>query len=154
MEGKTPLVSAVRGRRIAVLSGHLSEWGKLYGGFIQHDIDGIAAGVARQHTEKFCATVSFMGGFKKPVEPGQDLIIWASVNRAWEHSVEVGVRIKALDRKTRKRHTVGSAYYYLVAIDPKTSELCSVPAVLPQTAVERRRFHEAKERKSSLERFV
>lgn len=151
MEGKTVSASAIRGRRETILAGHLNEDQTLFGGWIEHILDAVAAEVAKKHSESICVTRGFIGFFREPVRPRDDLRIWASVNRVWRSSLEVGLRFQAEDRETKKRRDVGSAYYHFVVKDRQTRmPVAQAIPVIPQTKTEKRRFEEAEQRKALL----
>ena len=79
---------------------------------------------------------------------GEFLILKASVNRAFRTSMEVGVKAMVEDvlGGTGTRH-VASAYLTYVALDMFGRKL-EVPAVVPETAHQRRRYEDAANRRA------
>ena len=71
----------------------------------------------------------------------------ASVNFAGRTSMEVGVKVWQEERATGERKHVVSAYLTFVSLDPDSRKPREVPPILPKTAEEKRRFHDAKHRR-------
>ena len=86
--------------------------------------------------------------FVAPVKVGEFLILKSSVNRAFKTSMEVGVKAMVEDVLGERgmRH-VASAYLTYVALDMFGNKLL-VPAVVPETAHQRRRFEDAANRRA------
>jgi acyl-CoA hydrolase len=74
------------------------------------------------------------------------MILRSSVNRVFRTSMEVGVKVETENLMTGKRLHTCSAYLTFVALgtDKKATE---VPPVIPETDDEKRRYHEAGERR-------
>src|ERR1700760_1810324 len=92
--------------------------GNLFGGRLMQFIDLVGAMVATRHSRAIPVTVSMDHlDFVAPVKVGDILILKASVNRAFNTSMEVGVKCMVEDpRKETLRH-VSTAYLTFVAID-------------------------------------
>jgi len=84
--------------------------------------------------------------FYRPVYVGDLLILKACVNYVGRTSIEVGVRIEAENLKTGKVTRTGSSYVTYVALDEK-GRPTPVPQAIPETAEEKRRWREGKERR-------
>jgi acyl-CoA hydrolase len=84
--------------------------------------------------------------FLGPAEKGDILLFRASLNRAWRTSMEVGVKVLSEHYRTGEKRHILSAYFTFVAVD-ENGKPTPVPAVIPETALEKRRFAEADARR-------
>jgi len=82
------------------------------------------------------------------VRLGQHVCILASVNSTGRTSMEVGARLESEDPNTGTRTHVATAYLTFVAID-EHGHPRPVPAIVPETAEEKRRHRDAELRRSS-----
>jgi acyl-CoA hydrolase len=122
--------------------------GHLLGGKLMHLMDICGALAAMRHSRKYVVTVSFDHmSFVAPVHIGQLVLLCSSVNRAFRTSMEVGVKAVVEDLRTGARQHVASAYLTFVALD-ESRKPAPVPAVLPETAEEKRRYEEAGRRRA------
>jgi acyl-CoA hydrolase len=118
------------------------------GGKIMHLVDIAGAIAAARHCRTFVVTASFDHmDFRQPVYIGNLICLRAAVNRAFRTSMEVGVKVFAEDLQTAEVRHVGSAYLTFVAIDRQHQKM-PVPAVVPETPEEKRRYEEAGERRA------
>ena len=110
-------------------------------------VDTSAAVAALRHarTNIVSASIDRMD-FYRPVYVGDLLILKACVNYVGRTSIEVGVRIEAENLKTGKVTHTGSSYVTYVALDEKGNPTL-VPQAIPETAEEKRRWREGKERR-------
>jgi acyl-CoA hydrolase len=76
------------------------------------------------------------------------LTVKATVNAAWNTSMEVGVRVEAEVVQTGEVKHTSTAYLTMVALDEE-GRPARVPPVDPQTDDERRRLREAEHRRST-----
>jgi len=121
--------------------------GNVYGGSILRLVDEIAGVVAARHARCNVVTASLdRMDFLSPVYLGNLLILKASVNYVAHTSMEVGVKIDAEDLRTGRRIQTGTAYLTFVALGDN-GKPTPIPKVIPQTAMERLRFREAKLRR-------
>ncbi len=123
--------------------------GNLFGGRLMQFIDLVGAVAACRHARSITVTASMDHlDFVAPVKVGELLILRSSVNRAFRTSMEVGVKAMVEDvlGGTGMRH-VASAYLTYVAVDLSGQKI-EVPAALPETAHQRRRFEDAANRRA------
>ena len=108
-----------------------------------HWVDIAAALSAQRHSGRVAVTASVDEmNFLGPVKLGQVVHLKASVNRAFNTSLEVGVKVWVEDPQTGSHLHVASAYLVFVAID-EHGRRQKVPAVQPETPNEVRRFNDA-----------
>jgi acyl-CoA hydrolase len=126
-----------------ILPGDLNSLGYLFGGKLVSWIDKVGAISAIKHVRGTVVTVSIDNLiFKKPVTNGSVLTIQASVNRAFKHSMEVGVVANTLAPGHETPEHVCTAYLTFVALD-KEGKPKEIPAVIPESEDEKRRYEQA-----------
>jgi len=126
-----------------VLPNDTNELGNLLGGTLMHWIDIAAAIAAQRHADRVCVTASVDElNFHHPIRLGDVVTLQASINRAFRTSMEVGVVVTAHTRSGHLDRRANNAYLTFVAIDEQ-GKPAEVPAVVPESADERRRFDEA-----------
>ncbi|CAG8459785.1 11408_t:CDS:10 [Diversispora eburnea] len=135
-----------------VLPSHADTRGFIYGGVVLGWID-LAAGIsAKKHAIHPCVIGDFV-------------IIRANVNKAWNTSMEVGVRVETENPLTGKRKYCCHAYLTFVALTPKdniqipgsSSKIPSryqnvkvkVPQIVSSTSIEKQRYELAEERRQT-----
>ena len=84
--------------------------------------------------------------FIAPVHVGDLLILKSSVNRAFNTSMEVGVKVWVENTIAGMHRHVASAYLTFVAVD-STERRRPVPPVIPETDEEKRRYEDAGRRR-------
>ncbi len=130
-----------------VLPNDANRLGNLLGGRLMHMIDIAAAIAASRHTNRVCVTASVDElHFHHPIKIGEVVTLMASVNRAFNTSVEVGVRVSKEDLLTGERNHTNSAYLTFVAID-EDGRPVPVPRLTPSTKEEKRRYRDAARRR-------
>lgn len=130
-----------------VLPNFANPFGKLLGGRVMHLIDLVAATAAMRHCRTPVATVAMdQMVFLNPVNIGELIILKASVNRAFNKSMEVGVKVLSENFYTGERKHTSSAYLTFVATD-EAGKAVPVPAVVPESDDELRRFEQAARRR-------
>lgn len=130
-----------------VLPNHTNQLGNLLGGQLMHWIDICAALSSSKHASKVCVTASVDRiDFHNPVRLGDVVILKASVNRVFNTSMEVGVKVFAENHiKGTIRHT-NSAYLTFVSVDENAHPI-KAPEIKPESDEEIRRFEEALQRR-------
>jgi acyl-CoA hydrolase len=125
------------------LPGDANNWGFLLGGKVMHLVDICGALAAMKHARCPVVTASADSiNFLHPVYMNQLITLQSSVNRVFNTSMEVGVKVTVEDVMTGgKRHTT-SAYLTFVAIDENGKPVRVAP-VLPETDEERERYEAA-----------
>ena len=121
--------------------------GNVLGGKVMHLVDLAAAMSALRHARRPVVTASVDSlQFLHPVRIGQLIILRSSVNRVFRTSMEIGVYVQAENMMTGERLHTCSAYLTFVALDEK-GRSTAIPAVIPETEEEHRRYREAGERR-------
>jgi len=84
--------------------------------------------------------------FLHPIHIGQLVTLRSSVNRAFNTSMEVGVKVWVENLESGEVVHTSSAYLTFVAVDANGKPV-RVPPVIPETPDEIRRYEEAGERR-------
>ena len=142
----TPVPSASSQIRLARIMDALDVnlYGNVHGGVIMKMVDDAAGAAAARHSGGAAVTVAMDEMvFLVSVHVGDLVTCEAQVNWTGRTSMEVGVRVTAerWDR-VEPTHHVASAYLAFVGIDEHERPR-PVPAVVPGTPAEERRFNEA-----------
>jgi acyl-CoA hydrolase len=123
--------------------------GNILGGRVMHLIDVAGAIAAHRHCHLQVVTASVDHlDFLNPVRLGDLIVLEAQVNRAFRTSIEVGVEVFSENFISATRKHTTTAFLTFVAIDSDGNPL-PVPAVIPRTREERRRFREAGDRRKA-----
>jgi acyl-CoA hydrolase len=132
-----------------VLPNHTNQLGNLLGGQLMHWIDICAAIAASKHNNRVCVTASVDRiDFHHPIKLGDAVTLVASVNRVFNTSMEVGVKVYAENfREGLQLHT-NTAYLTFVSVDIDGRPIKAIEAV-PETADEKRRYNEALQRRDA-----
>lgn len=127
-----------------VLPAQTNPLGKLLGGHVMHLVDVVAAMAASRHANSYVVTASVdYIDFRNSINMGEMVILKAQVNRVFNTSMEVGVKVFSENVLTgEKRHTT-TAYVTFVALDQFTRMPKPVPPLIVHTAEEKRRWREA-----------
>jgi len=130
-----------------VLPNDTNPLGALLGGRLMHWIDMAGALAAHRHSHSYVVTASIDHmDFWVPVHVGDLVILRAAVNRVFHTSMEVGVKAWMENYLHGTRKHISSAYLTFVAVDGAGSRL-QVPAVIAESADEKRRFEDAGRRR-------
>lgn len=147
-EGRPVSFSAVHDDTYLIEPNDLNFFNRIQGWKIFEIVDRLAATVAMRHSGKPCVTfIADPLRFSVPAYLGEALVLQASVNRVWESSLEIGVKIYADNLLKSERRHMASWYLVFVAIN-KEEKSISVRPVIPETDDERRRYAEADIRRS------
>jgi acyl-CoA hydrolase len=141
-------VSASRSEMVeAVLPNDANPLGNMLGGRVMFLIDIAGALAAHRHSNSHVVTaaVDYLD-FRFPIRVGEWIVLKSSVNRVFESSMEVGVKVFSENVMTGERKHTSSAYVTFVAID-LNREPHPVPPLILETEADRRRFREAGERR-------
>ena len=121
--------------------------GKVHGGTLMSTMDKVAYVCASKHAGNYCVTVSIENvEFLQPVEVGDLVSFYASVNYVGKSSLVVGMKVVAENVKMGTARHTNSSYFTMVAKgdDHKTAV---VPELVLEEEIEVRRFLEALKRK-------
>src|SRR5580704_18880567 len=141
-------VSASRSEIVeAVLPNDANALGNMLGGRVMHLIDIAGALAAHRHSNSLVVTASVdYLDFRYPIRVGEFIVLKSSVNRVFNTSMEVGVKVFSENVLTGERKHTSSAYLTYVAID-LDGQPHPVPPLVPETEDDRRRYGEAGERR-------
>lgn len=146
---RTVAFSAVREQVYMIFPNDLNSNETVFGGLIMAHMDRYAAVVADRHAGGVCVTASVDAvHFMAPARKGDVLVFAVSVNRAWNTSMEVGVRVEAECIGTTERRHILSAYLTFVAVDGAGKPRAVLP-LKPETEIEQQRFEEAQFRRNA-----
>lgn len=130
-----------------ILPSHANALGTIFGGQVAAWIDICAGVAAMRHARNIVVTASMDDlHFLAPAHVGEVLILQAHVNRAFDTSMEVGVRVESENPLSGMRCHTATAYLTFVALDEHGNRV-PVPPLLPQTDAERRRYEQAEQRR-------
>jgi acyl-CoA hydrolase len=148
LPGKTPGDSAVIMTEL-VLPQHTNALGSIFGGVVMSWIDIAAAIASGKHSRSNTVTASIDAlHFIAPIKMGDVVELKACVNATGRTSMEIGVRVDSSNSITGEKFHNVSAYLTFVAVD-QSGKPQAVPAILPQTESERRRYSAALRRRAS-----
>src|SRR5882762_9446070 len=132
-----------------VLPNDANPLGALLGGRLMHWIDLAGAMAAHRHARSYVVTASVDHiDFLVPVHVGDLVILRSSVNRVFNTSMEVGVKVWVENYLLDQCQHVSSAYLTFVAVDGGGRHV-PVPAVIPETDEQRRRYEDAGRRRET-----
>ena len=132
-----------------VLPNDLNGNQTLFGGTLVSWVDKIAAIAAYKHCKTSVVTISIDSmSFKQPVPINSVVKLIACVNRVFNTSMEVGVKITAMLPGESEERDVSSAYLTFVAID-KNGQKKNIEPVEPQSDEEKRRYRNAEIRRNA-----
>ena len=124
--------------------------GKLLGGHVMHLVDVVAAMAASRHANSYVVTASVdYIDFRNPINLGEIVILKSQVNRVFQTSMEVGVKVFSENALTGERKHTTTAYVTFVALDANTRAPKPVPPLILKTAEEKRRWRDAGERRKA-----
>ncbi|MGB1102262.1 MAG: acyl-CoA thioesterase [Crocinitomicaceae bacterium] len=117
--------------------------GKVHGGTLLSLMDKVAYVCAAKHAGSYCVTVSVEGvEFREPLEVGELVSLYASVNYVGNSSMIVGIRVESLKPKTGEVKHTNSCYFTMVAKDDDGKPM-TVPKLILENEDDVRRFYDA-----------
>jgi acyl-CoA hydrolase len=121
--------------------------GNVLGGKVMHLVDLAAAlaGVRHSRCQVVTASIDHMS-FLHPIHIGQLIVLRSSVNRVFQTSMEIGVKVEVENLITGELKHTSSAYLTFVALD-KAGRRVAIPPVIPETEQQKRRYDNALERR-------
>lgn len=122
--------------------------GNMLGGHVMHLVDlcGAIAGMRHARNTVVTASVDHMTFFH-PVHIGELVRLKSQVNRVFRTSMEVGVKVWVENLQTGVLRHTSSAYLTFVGLDAAGNKFL-LPPVVPETEDDKRRYHEAAERRA------
>ena len=145
--GKNPRASFTEMTEI-VLPQHSNAIGTAFGGTILAWIDVCGAIAAQRHCNRVAVTAAIDEvNFMLPIKVGDVVVMSSRVNAVFNKSMEVEVDVKVEDPKTGQRRLCVEAFATFVAVND-AGQPCSAPPLIPESAEDKRRVHEATERRT------
>jgi acyl-CoA hydrolase len=130
-----------------VLPNDANILGNVQGGKVMHLIDICAAIAATRHCRRPVVTASFdQMSFLHPIKVGELMHLKASLNRVFNTSMEIGVKVWAENLLTAERKHTSSAYLTFVALDDAGKPMAA-PSYLPRSDDQKRRWENAEIRR-------
>ena len=123
--------------------------GKMHGGELLKLLDQVAYSCAMRYCGCYVVTLSVDKVlFKQPIFIGELLTFKASINYTGRTSMEVGIQVSAENLETGKVRHTDSSYFTMVAVS-KEGKPIEVPALVPKTDKQKRRWKAAYDRRKS-----
>ncbi len=140
---KTVKQSQVETRDI-VHPSDVNAYNFVFGGHMMSLLDKAACIAAYTHAKRRVTTISIDNvRFFKPATIGTILTIKASVNRVFNTSLEVGLKVVGVHPQVSwQPEVICHAYMTFVALD-ENGKPTAIPSIIPETEDEIRRFEEA-----------
>tara|TARA_R100000935_G_C2803122_1_gene151416 strand:- start:259 stop:771 length:513 start_codon:yes stop_codon:yes gene_type:complete len=130
-----------------VLPSETNPLNNLFGGELLARMDRAASIAARRHSRRIVVTASVNHvAFNKAIPLGSVVTVEAAVSRAFKSSMEIFIDIWIEDRESGQRSKANEAIYTFVAVD-ETGAPVNVPALEPETELEKKRYDAALRRK-------
>lgn len=130
-----------------VLPSETNPIGNMFGGELLARMDRAASIAARRHSRRIVVTASVNHvAFNKMIPLGSVVTVEAKVSRAFSSSMEIFMDVFIEDRESGERSISNEAIYTFVAVN-ETGNPVKVPAVIPETELEKERFEAALRRK-------
>lgn len=130
-----------------VLPSETNPLNNLFGGELLARMDRAASIAARRHSRRIVVTASVNHvAFNKAVPLGSVVTVEAKVSRAFKSSMEIFIDVWVEDRESGERSKANEAIYTFVAVD-ETGTPVRIPALKPETELEKQRYDAALRRK-------
>lgn len=141
--------SAIDSHVYKVFPNDLNAQQTAFGGMIMAKCDRLCLVAGERHSGRVCVTAAVDSfAFRAPAKGNDTLVFKVSVNRTWNSSMEIGVRVIAENSYTREERHIISAYFTFVALD-EAGKPIAVPEVMPETEDQKRRYQEADMRREA-----
>lgn len=149
LPAKKVSVSAIEGSIYKVFPNDLNAHGTAFGGMVMAKCDRLSLVVAERHSGCVCVTASVDSiHFLAPANENDTLIFKASINKAWNSSMEIGIKVEAENSYTSAKKHILSAYFTFVALD-ENNKVTRVPPVLTENKIQERRYQQADIRRAA-----
>tara|TARA_B100000929_G_C15490427_1_gene414236 strand:+ start:1142 stop:1654 length:513 start_codon:yes stop_codon:yes gene_type:complete len=146
MEAKSPSESRTTLTDL-VLPSETNPLNNLFGGELLARMDRAASIAARRHSRRIVVTASVNHvAFNKSIPLGSVVTVEAVVSRAFKSSMEIYIDVWVEDRESGRRTKANEAIYTFVAVD-ETGTPIQIPALKPETDLEKQRYEAALRRK-------
>lgn len=146
MQAKTPKESRTVMTDL-VLPSETNPLNNLFGGELLARMDRAASIAARRHSRRVTVTASVNHvAFNRAIPLGSVVTVEACVSRAFKSSMEIYLDVWIEDRENGHKSKANEAIYTFVAVDD-TGKPVGVPAIVPETELEKERFEAALRRK-------
>ncbi|GAA4309841.1 acyl-CoA thioesterase [Pontixanthobacter gangjinensis] len=146
MEAKAPSESRTTLTDL-VLPSETNPLNNLFGGELLARMDRAASIAARRHSRRIVVTASVNHvAFNKAIPLGSVVTVEAAVSRAFKSSMEIYIDVWVEDRESGRRTKANEAIYTFVAVD-ETGTPIQIPALEPESEIEKQRFEAALRRK-------
>jgi acyl-CoA hydrolase len=123
--------------------------GFVHGGVVMKLIDEVAGVAAVRHSRNRVVTAGADRlTFLTPIHVGELVTLQASVNAAWNTSMEVGIRVETENPRTGGSRHTNTAYLTMVAVD-EHGHPTQVPPLIAESPEELRREAEAQLRRTN-----
>jgi acyl-CoA hydrolase len=130
-----------------VLPSETNPLNNLFGGELLARMDRAASITARRHSRRIVVTASVNHvAFNRAVPLGSVVTIEAKVSRAFNSSMEIYLDVWIDDEDYGERIKANEAIYTFVAVD-NIGRPVKIPAIVPETKIEKVRFDGALRRK-------
>ncbi|MGG7033867.1 MAG: acyl-CoA thioesterase [Flavobacterium sp.] len=130
-----------------VLPSETNPLNNLFGGELLARMDRAASIAARRHSRRIAVTASVNHvAFNRSVPLGSVVTIEAKVSRSFKSSMEIFIDVWIEDRETGNKTKANEAIYTFVAVDDMGHPV-EVPAIIPETDLEKSRYDAALRRK-------
>ena len=130
-----------------VLPSETNPLNNLFGGELLARMDRAASISARRHSRRITVTASVNHvAFNRAIPLGSVVTVEAKVSRSFKSSMEIFLDVWVEDRESGIRSKANEAIYTFVAVD-ETGRPVEVPAIIPETELEKERFEAALRRK-------
>ncbi|WP_372965827.1 acyl-CoA thioesterase [Marinobacter sp.] len=147
-KAKPVSASAIEKHVYKVFPNDMNSHDTVFGGMIMAKCDRLALVVAERHSAYVCVTAAVDSiYFRAPAKGNDTLLFSLALNRSWGSSMEIGAKVEAENSYTGDTRHILSAFFTFVALDDKGKPV-DVPAVIPETDEQRRRYSNAEIRRA------